>query len=340
MEEDNKNFKCEHCDYKSKWKCNIKRHVVRNHTVQKGMDDVQKGMDDVQKCMDVVQKGMDDVQKGMDDVLNKNQCVKCNKIFSRKIRMINHQEKCKGLIDPLQCEYCLKVFTFKNNKYAHIKICKLKSNTEQLEDTSHIQSITNNIDNSTNTTTNTNNNINNTTNNTLNNNNTINIITYNPVYTELMPIVPKHIEKIKRLIKHSNTTNSKEIMRIIRQFADYSLDVYQNRYVIKNNLRSSYSKVHCGNNNWKHFVDSTILPQFTNSIVGSFQELIQGSCDINKHKFMDGYIDEMYSHGDLKYDTPACKDYAVLLEELKLKLYDLTKDMKQFHSDFNTEELI
>jgi hypothetical protein len=62
-------------------------------------------------------------------------------------------------------------------------------------------------------------------------------------------------------------------------------------------------------------------------VVGSFQELFHESCDLTKHKFMNDYVDEMYSHGDLKYNTPACKDYAVLLEELKLKIYDLTKDI-------------
>ena len=246
--------------------------------------------------------------------------------------MVKHREKCKGISSTIQCDYCFKNFLYKSNKYAHHKICKLNpinvDTSQPIEAENHIHNVTN-IDNSTNNiidTINNNNTINNNTNNNTINNN-INIITYNPVYTELIPIVPKHIDKIKRMINHTDTKNSINIMRIIRQFIEYSLDVYQNRFVIKNNLRSSYSKVHCGNNNWKHFVDSTILPQFTNSIVGSFQELIQGTCDMKKHKFMDNYIDEMYSHGDLKYNTEPCKDYARLLEELKLKIYDLTKDI-------------
>jgi hypothetical protein len=302
--------------------------MIRIHQ-QQNVNPVQQNVSHAQQNVSRTQQN---VSHENDETQNLFECDLCFKVFNKQWVLTRHKKKCTGITNSLKCLYCDSVFTTRQAKFKHIKTC---NNSPQIQNINNIHN-TSNIDNSTTT----NNNINNTTNNTLNNNNTINIITYNPVYTELMPIVPKHIEKIKRLIKHSNTTNSKEIMRIIRQFADYSLDVYQNRYVIKNNLRSSYSKEHCGNNNWKHFVDSTILPQFTNSIVGSFQELIQGSCDINKHKFMDGYIDEMYSHGDLKYDTPACKDYAVLLEEIKLKLYDLTKDMKQFHSDFNTEELI
>ena len=317
MSQDSKIINCTRCDYKTNKKYNLTRHMVRIHP---------------QQIVNPVQQNVSHTQQNvsLENDINQHifECDICYKIFNKQWVLTRHKKKCTGITNSLKCLYCDSVFTTRQAKFKHIKTC---NNSPQIQNINNIHN-TSNIDNST-----TNNNINNTTNNTLNNNNTINIITYNPVYTELMPIVPKHIEKINRMIKHSNTTNSKEIMRIIRQFADYSLDVYQNRYVIKNNLRSSYSKVHCGNNNWKHFVDSTILPQFTNSIVGSFQELIQGSSDINKHKFMNDYIDEMYSHGDLKYDTPACKDYAVLLEELKLKLYDLTKDMKNFQAEFNDD---
>lgn len=51
---------------------------------------------------------------------------------------------------------------------------------------------------------------------------------------------------------------------------------------------------------------------------------------MKNNTFMNDYIDEMYSHGDLKYDTDACKDYTKLLEELKLKIYDLTKDIEKY----------
>lgn len=160
-------------------------------------------------------------------------------------------------------------------------------------------------------------------NNLITNNNTINVITYKEASTELAPISEKNIDRIKRLMKCRDCKNSRQIMDIIRKYVDYSLDVYQNRFVIKKNLRSSYSKVHYGNNNWKHLMDSVILPQLTNLMVGSFQELIPKE----KYGFMYDYLDEMYSHGDLKYDTDACKDYAQLLNDIRLKLYDLTKDI-------------
>ena len=213
------------------------------------------------------------------EVSNEFRCKDCYRIFNKQWVLQRHIKICKGIINTLECMYCNHSFASRHSKSRHMKICKEKQYQEENSKIKpYIQNITNNnTTNNNNNTTNNNTTNNNTLNNTTNNNtllnNTINVITYNPVYTELMPIVPKHVEKIKRMIKGSNTTNSKEIMRIIRQYADYSLDLYQNRFVIKNNLRSSYSRVHCGNNNWKHFVDSTILPQFTNSVVGSFQEL-------------------------------------------------------------------
>ena len=334
MSQDSKIITCLCCDYKTNKKYNLTRHMVRIHP-QQNVTPLQQNVSMAQQNVSMTQQNV-----SMDNYINDApfECELCNKIFNKHWVLIRHKKICNGRIDALTCDYCKKIFGKRASKSRHMKSC---INNPQIQNITN--NITNNIDNSTNTT---NNNNNTTNNNTLNN--TINVITYNPVYTELMPIVPKHVEKIKRMIKGSNTTNSKEIMRIIRQYADYSLDLYQNRFVIKNNLRSSYSRVHCGNNNWKHFVDSTILPQFTNSVMGSFQELFQESCDVTKHKFMNDYVDEMYSHGELKYDTPACKDYAVLLEELKLKIYDLTKDIGNIpeyysrnHHDFSVQnELI
>ena len=299
--------------------------MVRNHA-QQNVNPMQQNVNPTQQ----------NVTLDFEENQHLFECDICNKIFNKQWVLTRHKKKCTGITNPLLCVHCNNTFASRQSKYKHIKTCKSINNIHN----------TTNIDNSiTNNTTN--NNTTNNINNTLNDNkvtNNINIITYNPIYTQLLPIAEKHIEKIKRLIKHRNCKTSKEIMPIIRQFVDYSLNVYQNRFVIKNNLRSSYSKVHCGNNNWKHFMDSTILPQFTNSMIGSFQELIPDVCDKNKYKFMYDYVDEMYSHGDLKYDTDACKDYSVLTGEIRLKLYDLTKDMKNFPRDFtddiNTTQII
>ena len=336
---------CTDCDYTSKWRYNISRHMMRKHPqqnvsmpqqnvnpVQQNVNPAQQNVNPVQQNVNPAQQNVNPVQQNVNPVQqNVNpveytplECDVCNKIFTKQWLLHRHKKTCNGINDALTCIHCKKIFASRQSKYKHNKTCT--SNPT-------IQNITNNIDNSIT-------NINNTTNNTLNtinNNITNNIITYNPVYTELMPITSKNIDKIQRLIKCRDCTKRNYIMDILRKFIDYSLSIYQNRFVIKNNLRSSYSKVHCGNNNWHHFMDKVILPKITNSIIGSFQELLPDVCNIKKYTFMNEYIDEMYSHGDLKYNSDACKDYTVLQDEIRLKLYDLTKDMKNFNPDFNQE---
>ena len=317
MSEDCKTFNCTHCDYKSKWKCNTQRHVVRNHA-QQNVTLPQQNVTFPQQNDNITSNELNDTRF---------MCIDCNKVFNKQWILTRHTKTCSGLTNSLLCINCNKLFASRHSKSRHMKKC----NTPLA---STINNITNNnINNTTNNTTNNNNTINNNNNNTLNNN-TVNIITFQNASTELVPIVPKDVQKIKRLMKCRDTANHKQILDIIRQFVEYSLDVYQNRFVIKNNLRSSYSKVHYGNNNWKHVMDNIILPQFTNIIIGSFQELIPKE----KYTFMYDYVDEMYSHGDLQYDSQACRDYAILMNGIRLKLYDLTKDMK-FPQNYDNSEI-
>jgi len=331
MSQDSKNVKCELCDYTSNKKYNLLRHMERKHA-QQNVNPAQQNVTLAQQNVTLAQQNVTLAQQNVtptqQNVTPENleeqhlfECDICYKIFNKQWILNRHKKKCTGITNSLICGNCNKTFASRHSKCRHSKTCKIIHN---------INNTTNNIDNTTI-------NNNNTTNNTINNNtiNNINILTYNPLHTDLVPITDKNIDKIRRLIKNRDCKSKKYIMEIIRQFTDYSLDVYQNRFVIKNNLRASYSKVHCGNNNWKHFMDSVILPKFTNSIIGSFQELIPDVCDKKKYKFMYDYVDEMFSHGDLKYNSDACKDYAVLSDEIRLKLYDLTKDMKNFSPDFN-----
>ena len=95
-----------------------------------------------------------------------------------------------------------------------------------------------------------------------------------------------------------------------------------NRYIVKNNLRSPYSKVHFGNNKWKHLMDSKVLPEFTDILLNNLQLI----CDSQKNKFMYNYLDELCSRVEQDKGKTYNKDYALLLNDVKLKFYDLTKD--------------
>lgn len=56
-------------------------------------------------------------------IRNPLQCSKCNKIFSRKQRLRDHETKCDGL-DVKQCKICFKIFATTHGRYNHNKNVK------------------------------------------------------------------------------------------------------------------------------------------------------------------------------------------------------------------------
>jgi len=57
---------------------------------------------------------------------NKNQCNKCNKIFSSNQYLNKHILICKGVSNPLECHLCHKIFANSGSKSIHLKMCKVK----------------------------------------------------------------------------------------------------------------------------------------------------------------------------------------------------------------------
>ena len=319
MNEDSKIFKCISCDYTTPKKFNLTRHMVCKHPQQK-VDMAQQNVNMAQQNVNMAQQNVNIAQQNVNidtnsDNLDEYVC-ECTKKFSKKWILDRHIKTCSGVADCLVCPNCIKTFSSRQSKSIHMKKCTIKINNEILQ---NVQNITNN--NTTN---------NNITNNTINNNNNtinINIVTYKSDQTELLPIQSKNIEKIKQRIKHATSKSPKALMAIINQYADYSLDVPNNRYIVKKNLRSPYSKVHCGNNNWRHFMDAKILPEFTDILLNDLQLL----CD--KNKLMYDYLDELCSRVDDGKEDDTNKNYSKILHDIKLKIYDLTKDI-------NTTDLI
>ena len=190
----------------------------------KVMDDGGKVMGDGGNVNADGGKVMDDGGKVMGDggnviVSRKNNCIKCNKSFVRRIDCKKHEENCDGL-DKRQCKICLKVFATKQSKYEHIKYvkCNPPSTTQQV--------INNNITNNTNNTNNTNYN-NNITNN-------INIVRVNFGEECLDKICQgkKYMKKVKELIKSGKYAIPSSIEEIY--FNDESVE----NQTIKKNRRN------------------------------------------------------------------------------------------------------
>ena len=299
---------CSDCDYNSKWKCNLARHVIRKHPTA----NVIPSTANVTLPTANVTLPTANVIPTSENKNTSFTCELCEKIFKRKYNLTQHLEKCKGSISNLECEHCNNTFASRCSKSRHMKICKVKKESElKKQEIANIQNITNNTIN----------NIKNINNGTVNNIN-IKIIAYKSDQTELQALQQKHIDKITQKIKNTNGKSTKAILGIINQYADYSLDVPNNRYIVKKNLRSPYSKVHFGNNKWKHLMDSKVMPEFTDILLNNLQLI----CDEQKNKFMYNYLDELCSRVEQSKDETYNKDYALLLNDVKLKFYDLTKD--------------
>lgn len=101
-------FKCNLCDYVTKNKCDLLRHMRRKTPCNPN------------RITNVNTISATDTDTQNNDNL---QCKKCKKYFSRIDNLKNHLKKCDGL-DPLQCKRCLKFFNTRFGKCQHMKNVK------------------------------------------------------------------------------------------------------------------------------------------------------------------------------------------------------------------------
>ena len=184
-------LKCTYCKYTTNRNYNLNRHLVNKHSkeiinnenklninqnVHLNSQEVHQNSQEVHRNSQEVHQNSQEVHLELNNEIydkNKMICKKCNKEYLKKINLINHESKCKG-VDILTCSRCMKSFSSKQAKCNHIKrnTCKPRSiihartpNIKNINNTTN----NNNIDNS--ITNNTNNTNNNTTNNIININN-------------------------------------------------------------------------------------------------------------------------------------------------------------------------
>ena len=147
----NKSFVCETCGYSSNRKYNLELHQrspnacekrlkrLSNETARNNVGDKGKNVGD--KGNNVGENGnnvggnennVGDKGNNVGDCINdknttnitSNSCKKCKKSFSTYKYLLKHEEKCKGITNPLQCPTCKKVFSSRFTKYEHMKNVK------------------------------------------------------------------------------------------------------------------------------------------------------------------------------------------------------------------------
>ena len=130
MSSDCINFTCTHCDYNSKWKCNVTRHIVRKHPASKVSLNASEVSPNASKVSPNAAKVSPNASNVSPNSCDTNQCLNCNKIFTRRQYLLNHVSKCKGATNTLTCEFCNTKFNHKSSKSKHLRICKVKKEIE------------------------------------------------------------------------------------------------------------------------------------------------------------------------------------------------------------------
>ena len=307
--------KCTRCDYKSKWRSNVTRHMVTKHITSNDMLPAAKNMLPAAKNILPAANNMLTAANDIGASSHNKQCDKCQKVFTRRYSMLKHHEKCEGERNPLQCQHCLKHLKYKNNLAAHMKRCKstalVVANSQrppQPSDTfqQQVSSITNN---------------NNTTNN--NTNNIININVQAPmVFKENTPYQFDHITKktIKQLLKNDDYSE------LMDAFSKDVLRRCENQCVRKTNLRSSSSSVHVGNNVWEMQSDANVIPKMLCNLAITLSGSIE-ECKVAAKATLETFIEDLTCYGEHGNEE---KDEIVQLK----KLYKKTMgDLK--HNIFN-----
>ncbi len=213
-------LKCDYCDYTSKRKHNLNRHIELTHlnintttdnriieyvcnncnkkfasdySLKIHMSLCKKAIQNEEKAIQNEEKAIQSEEKAIHNKIIFN-CFKCGKQYKTKKYLIEHEKKCIG-VDALTCGRCMHRFSSTGNKSNHIK----KNNCKPR---SIINAITNNITNNINNNNNCNNTINN--NYIINNygNERIDYITFQnmiEIFRNGDYIIPKYIK-----LKHYN----------------------------------------------------------------------------------------------------------------------------------------
>nr|QOI90311.1 hypothetical protein HWQ62_00174 [Pyramimonas orientalis virus] len=166
-------YECDRCNYSSKRRCDLLRHVNKKYPCYKKIDERGCSLDDTLKTAVVPENinatpeninatpeiinatpeninATPEIINATPEIINATPeninadrtCVKCNRLFSRHDTMKSHYSICDGY-DKKQCKICLRMFATAQGKHQHIKY--VKCNPPSVTN----PQIINNIDNST-----------------------------------------------------------------------------------------------------------------------------------------------------------------------------------------------
>jgi hypothetical protein len=203
-------------------------------------------------------------------------CDKCCKILTSKKGFANHVMNCDG-VHPLECRYCNKIFSCKQSKYQHCKRCSLKVQDNANDISSCADNLTNKTVKPNHILTNNISGDNNTTNshctiNHITNNNSF-VIKLEQKLDKETKFETEEITSDKFLECLYDARSQKQYhLDVLSDFCDMVFSIPRNKCVKKDNLRTNYSKIHLGNNNWKVVADRNLYEKLLMDITKTFMK--------------------------------------------------------------------
>ena len=97
-------YHCKLCNYSTNNRNNFTKHIL-----------TKKHMTNAHKLTN---------KNKQEDKIHNFICEKCNKSFSTKQWLLNHAERCKGVISCLNCSKCGKLFNTRSTRYKHELKCQ------------------------------------------------------------------------------------------------------------------------------------------------------------------------------------------------------------------------
>ena len=271
-------FVCEQCTYSTKIKCNFMRHL-KTCKKRGGNDEivpekVHYSPEKVHYSPEKVHYFQEKANSYPEKVHFLLQCAKCEKRFSRKDNLTNHENICFG-VNHRQCKTCLKLFASAQSKWNHMK--NVKCVPPSMRETSPSAIINNNITNST---------INNITNN-------INIQQFNinvhgnENYDVLLDVIRnKYPQAFVSMMEEGDTAS---LLKLVH----FNKDFPENQTIRKQVKKDVSSEVHIGEGRWEKRPTQHVIDTFRDQTSKRIYDSLATNAESVMDRTRDTYLKEI-----------------------------------------------
>ena len=275
---------------------------------------MEKNQTDISLNQNNISLNQNNISPNQNEIINPLQCHQCQKVYTVNWYLQKHLKTCTGNTNSkYKCDYCDKIFQCNTSKYKHHKTCSRKHSVVQQQTI-----INNNYNNCTNIEKQV-------------NNITIVLNSRDTDFDTTHIALDAFLKDIKRIL---NTQTESQERAIVLDYTKKLMENKSNHCIQKKDIKSNYSNVYIGNNQWEKQWDREVYPLLVNRISVNLSDMVYNYRDkIPKHWFdkMIGFFDYMSDKGyintdDLEVQKEITKQFRTLIMDLKLIVHNITLD--------------